>query len=283
MSFLSNAHTHTSFCDGLCTPGEMLAAAKELGFVSLGFSGHADQGFDFAYSMGNGRQEEYRETLRELQAAQRGRGSMPRLWVGLEQDALVPDAWKLENRKRFNYILGSTHYLSTDFHGECVAADGDATLLKDYVEEVFHGDWMAMVQAYFEAHVGMLLSDKPDIIGHFDIVRKHGEGSGLFDGASPAYRRIARDALARAFACGGILEVNTGGMARGYLNEPYPSEELLRNWLDMGGKVTITSDCHDPKLLNYGIEPMMFFLKGLGYRSVMRLGAGDELWDEIAL
>ena len=32
MSFLSNAHTHTTYCDGRSTIAEQLAAAQALGF-----------------------------------------------------------------------------------------------------------------------------------------------------------------------------------------------------------------------------------------------------------
>ena len=41
MAILSNAHTHTTFCDGKNTAEEMVQAALDNGFVSLGFSGHS--------------------------------------------------------------------------------------------------------------------------------------------------------------------------------------------------------------------------------------------------
>ena len=58
-------------------------------------------------------------------------------------------------------------------------------------------------------------NDKPDIIGHFDVVRKHAKVLGL-DTALPAYRRAALDALEAAFQGCRLLEVNTGNIARGY-------------------------------------------------------------------
>ena len=42
MKFLSNAHTHTTYCDGTATISRcMVFHAQELKFVSLGFSDHA--------------------------------------------------------------------------------------------------------------------------------------------------------------------------------------------------------------------------------------------------
>lgn len=279
MKFLSNAHTHTTYCDGKNTAREMLKAARQCHFLSLGFSGHADQGFDFGYSMGGGRQESYLRELRALQAELKEKQEQPRLWVGLEQDALVPLAQKLQNRERFDYILGSTHYLSADFYGQPVAVDGDVGVLMAYVEEVYAGDMLAMAQAYFDAHVNMLRVDRPDVIGHFDLVRKH--ASTLHLRGSAAYPQMALAALESAYAIGGVLEVNTGGMARGYMREPFPSKELLLAWREMGGAVTLTSDCHDAALLDYGFENMLSQLKEWGYKAVLRLGTGEALWEAV--
>ena len=41
MKYLQNLHTHTTYCDGKNTAEEMVQKAIELGFRSLGFSGHA--------------------------------------------------------------------------------------------------------------------------------------------------------------------------------------------------------------------------------------------------
>ena len=41
MKYLQNLHTHTTYCDGKNTAEEMVQKAIELGFKSLGFSGHA--------------------------------------------------------------------------------------------------------------------------------------------------------------------------------------------------------------------------------------------------
>ena len=48
---LANFHTHSSFCDGKNTPEEIVVAAIEKGFTSLGFSGHAYTPFDTRYCM----------------------------------------------------------------------------------------------------------------------------------------------------------------------------------------------------------------------------------------
>ena len=45
---------------------------------------------------------------------------------------------------------------------------------------------------------------------------------------------MAIDALHSMFETKAFLEVNTGGVARGYMTEPYPLAFLLKEWKDWG-------------------------------------------------
>jgi len=282
MKFLSNAHTHTTYCDGASTVEEQLSAARRLGFVSLGFSGHAMQGFDWHYCMSEEGQREYRARLRALQLKHARLELTPKLYVGLEQDALVPPEEKERNRADFDYIITSTHYFPEPLDGAWVAVDGPPDLLKRCVAEHFGGDAYAMAQAYYALHGAAVEADRPDIIGHFDLVRKYADRLGL-DTGLPEYRAAALAALAQAHNGCKVLEVNTGGIARGYEKEPYPAAFLLDTWLDMGGDVTLTSDCHDARWLDCAFDGALALLRARGYRRVLRLSTGGGLWDEMKL
>ncbi len=282
MRFLSNAHTHTTYCDGKSTVAEQLAAAQRLGFVSLGFSGHAMQGFDWNYCMSPENQRAYRTELRALQSGFATEGKAPKLYVGLEQDALAPPEEKLNNRRDFDYLIGSTHYFPEPLGGQWVAVDGPPQLLKRCVAERFEGDAVGMAEAYFALHGDAVRRDRPDVIGHFDLVRKYADRLGLDTGCA-RYRTAALEALQTAQEGCALLEVNTGGIARGYDPAPYPAGFLLDAWLDMGGRVTLTSDCHDARYLDCAFDAATAMLRSRGYRKVSRLGTGNDLWDEIAL
>ena len=41
MSYLQNLHTHSTYCDGKDTPEEIINAALDMGFDSVGFSSHS--------------------------------------------------------------------------------------------------------------------------------------------------------------------------------------------------------------------------------------------------
>ena len=279
MTFVSNAHTHSRWCDGLDAIPDMVEAARALGFVSLGFSSHARQGFDPAYSMAPDAQAGYFAELRALQ----GEPGLPRLWAGLELDALAHPDCRREAFACADYVIGSAHYLCESYSGVPVAVDGDPVLLRRYVDEVYHGDGLAMARDYFAIEVKALLRDRPQIIGHFDLLRKYAARLSLFDEADPAYRRLALSALEQAFPCGGVLEINTGGMARGYLTTPYPTLELLCAWRELGGSITLTSDCHDRRYLAHAFPEAAALARQAGFRTALRLGVGTELWEEAAL
>ena len=280
MRFLSNAHTHTTYCDGKSTAAEMIQKAKELGFTSLGFSGHGEQGFDSKFAMDDGRELAYVQELRSLQQTED-----LRIWVGVEEDILAPELVKARHRKQLDYVLCSSHYVHNPdgtpakMDGEWVAIDGSSAQMRQYVDRFMDGDGLAMVRHYYDTFCAALRAQRVDVIGHFDLIRKNAVKAKLFDENDPAYRRIALDAL-ESIRGVGVLEVNTGAMARGYMETPYPTLALLGAWREMGGEVTITSDCHRAEYLDFGFDTAMKLLCRAGYRRVLRLGSGSELWQD---
>ena len=132
-------------------------------------------------------------------------------------------------------------------------------------------------EADYFLHLGArALEERPAILGHFDIVKYfNGDGS-LYDADSPVVRRAWREALAMARESGALLEVNTGGMARGYVNEPYPSWDILRAWRDLGGGVILGSDCHDARLLDFAFDDVLARLRAEGFGGVWELGGAGE-------
>ena len=161
MRFLSNCHTHSRWCDGADDISALLEQAQALGFVSLGLSGHACQGFDPDYSMAPKAQRGYLSELRAMQRA--ARPGQPRLWAGLELDALADDRLRRAAYAKADYIIGSAHYLCGG--GEPVAVDGDPARLKRHVDAAFAGDGLEMARAYFALETEALLRDRPQVIG----------------------------------------------------------------------------------------------------------------------
>ena len=129
------------------------------------------------------------------------------------------------------------------------------------------------MEAYF-AEVEKIAAKKPDILGHIDLIKKLNADGSFFDEESPRYKAAALKALHAARENDCILEVNTGGVYRGYRKDFYPGAWLLGEWNKLGGRVIITADAHDTKALTFGFEAVAAKLKELGYTKVQVLGKG---------
>ena len=271
-SVLSSAHVHTNFCDGKNPAGDMAKRAWELGFISLGFSSHAPQDFDFPCCVRPEWEAEYKAVIRSLTTEYEGRMT---IYLGIERDhyACVSPA-------DYDYFISSVHYLKHE--GGYCAIDGDAEELRRYVEAQCGGDGLMMARRYFELLRDDVLDTHAPIIGHFDLVRKNNARLRLYDEDSPVYQNIALEALEALKDSGALLEVNTGAMARGYLTTPYPAPFLLKAWKNWGGEVMINSDCHDLRYLDYAFDDAESLLRSLGYDHAVRLGK-NALWERFSL
>ena len=151
------------------------------------------------------------------------------------------------------------------------------------LNDFYKGDGIAMARDYYLAYASMMRARRPQIGGHFDLLRKWNKAFRLFDEAHPMYRKYALHALEAAYESGVILEVNTGGMARYGAESPYPSEWQLGAWHEMGGEVILASDCHfAPDLLSHYNDAILL-LRRIGYEKVRVLGTDKKMFEETEL
>ena len=106
---------------------------------------------------------------------------------------------------------------------------------------------------------------KPTILGHMDLITKLNAGNRFFDETSLRYEKAALEALHTADPTATLLENNTGGIARGYRDAPYPALFLLREWRAMGGRIILTSDSHSADTILYGYGDAIALAKAAGF------------------
>ena len=110
---------------------------------------------------------------------------------------------------------------------------------------------------------------------HLDLITKLNRGNRFFDESAPRYQKAALEALHAVDPCATLLEINTGGMARGYRDAPYPALFLLREWRSMGGQIILTSDSHSTDTLLYGYDDAEALAAAAGFdRTVLLTGRG---------
>lgn len=232
----ANFHTHSTFCDGRDTPEELVRAALAKGFAALGFSSHSEMLKD---------PPAYRAAIRALAARFRGR---IRVFCGIEADWPCP-----LDLTPYDYVIGSVHSVPTP-SGTRLAVDHTPGILAAGLRDSFGGDGAALVRAYFSAVRAMLAAGRFDVVGHPDLVRKFNARHPFFDEGAAWYRdELERTADAIA-ACGKPVEVNTGAIARGWLDDAYPSPAFRRLLRERGVRFVLSSDAHSAEALDCAFD-----------------------------
>ncbi len=250
---LYNYHTHTVFCDGNDTAEEMVLTAIEKGFESLGFSGHYTTDFDMRYCM-----HDIPAYINEIKRLKEKYKKEIEIYLGIEEDS-----YQLCERTQFEYMIGSCH---------CVKKDGKIYPLDNSLEEfmdimkVFGNNPLALAETYYKDYCDYILSRKPDIVGHFDLITKYEESGGPLFLNNKEYNKIAEKYLKAALKSDCIFEINTGAISRGYRTAPYPSENLLYIMKQNDAKIILSSDCHARENLDCFFSEARELLKDIGFK-----------------
>ena len=292
MSGLTSLHTHTSFCDGRDDVETMCRSAFERGLAAIGFSAHAPLGKAGIDAVWHMRDERLGEYLDEVRAARlRWEGKLP-VYLGLEIDyirglrsARDGDIVGLG----LDYLIGSTHYIVPS-HGKpwsgLFTVDEPADEMERNMRAILGGDGEALMNAYWDTVLEMVNLGGFDIVGHLDLVKKNNGRARWFDEKSESYMRRAEEAVMAIAAAGLVVEVNTGGMNRGYLREPFPSPPILRLLRKHGVPVMISADAHRADDIDGHYPEARRFLLDAGYsRHVVFRGRSGErpIWREQTL
>lgn len=240
--FKANFHTHSDFCDGKNTLAEMAKAAFEKGFTHLGFSSHAIFPFAGFWHIPLDKYQTYQDEINRLKDDYKGRME---IFMGFEADWLPPAAAPKKNmysKWKPDYLIGSVHYVSSP--KGLASVDHRTEMVKKGIDLIFDGDGRKMVQAYFEAERSMLETCSFDILAHPDLVRKRNSELSFFDETEEWYKKeleLTANAIAKAKV---IVEINTGAIVRGSMNDVYPSATFLSMLKERNVPICINSDAH---------------------------------------
>lgn len=258
----SSVHCHSSLCDGKNTLEEMAEAAWKQGLQTIGFSGHSHTPCDISYCMSPEGTGQYLASIAGLKHRYQG-------WLdilcGLEWD-LFSDT----DPENFDYFIGSVHYIRGPETGRYYAVDWEKEELMECMKQEFSGDGLAMAERYF-SQVSELSKKRPDILGHFDLIKKLNGSGEFFDENAQRYRKVALTALEKAFLNCHLLEINTGAVSRGYRKDFYPADFLLERWRELGGDIVITADSHSADTLTAYYDEAAKAAKKAGFSRVMVL------------
>lgn len=270
MKLTSNAHMHTTLCDGKNTPEEMVQAAINCDFSTAGFSGHSPLAW-WPHCPGMIQDEKvYQDTMHALNKKYKDQITV---LCGIEQDYFGPI-----NKNEYDYVIGSVHDLRVD-ENRYVCVDNTPEEFTKAIAQDYQNDPLKLVKHFYQTTLENVQKYKPDIVGHFDLVIKHNRDNIYFDEESPQYQHIALEYLDAVIDIladyGGIVEINTGAMSRGYRDLPYPSPFLLKRLAEKKVRIMINSDSHASNTIDYAFDFAQLYAKSAGIQNIVQIDNGQ--------
>lgn len=276
---LSNLHTHTLFCDGKNSPEEMVCSAIEKGLSVLGFSGHSMYPFSSDWHIASKEHKNYCDEIKRLKDKYKEKLCIE---LGFEAD-YIPGlcAPVFSNFSEFapEFLIGSVHYIYNE--KKMFAIDNTPQELIDGINNVFGGNVKTAISHYFSMQREMLASGSFTIIGHPDLIRKFNTKINLFDENESWYKKeleATADAIKRS---GVIAEINTGAIARGHMNDAYPSDYFLSLLHERNVPITISSDAHAANAIDSAFDFAQQKAKKAGYKEIAVPKAGSVIFFDL--
>ncbi|MEJ2306507.1 MAG: histidinol-phosphatase [candidate division WOR-3 bacterium] len=263
-----NFHTHSNFDDGRVLIEEYIEEALKQDVAILGFSSHNPLPFSVDWVIKKEKFTEYCKTVREL--AKKYEDKI-RILLGLEMDFLSNlNSFYKEgvDLSLLDYIIGSIHFVNFFEDKSGWAIDGSQEDFVKGLNELYEGNTKKVVQDYYKLIRNMLKNENPDILGHIDLIKMHNKEEKYFSEKENWYRQEVTDTLKAVARSSSILEVNTGGIARGKIDSLYPSTWILEEAYQMRIPITLSSDAHKPEQITAKFKEAAVLLNSIGYKEI---------------
>lgn len=174
--------------------------------------------------------------------------------VGLEGDyveGFEEEIKQIISAYPFDYVIGSVHFLK----------EWDIT---DY-RQVHHWenkDVLEVYKTYYDAVQKAAKSGLYDFLGHIDAIKRFTYQPKAED--RDAWYGLERSTLEVIADCGVPIELNASGLSKPCA-EMFPSERMLKQACELGIRVTVGSDAHDPLKVGENIDAARKLLSEIGY------------------
>ncbi len=260
-----------AYCDhAVGTLREVLDAAVTFGYQTFGVTEHAPRNherylYDTELEMKRGVAELH--TLFDAYARDAGKLSeefSDRLVVlrGFETEAVPHESYAetmlgLREKYRFEFMAGSVHHVFD------TTIDGPPDHFTKAI--ALAGGIEKLAIQYYKDLATMIRSIKPEVVTHFDLIRRNAPNSEAVE--TPAIREAALAALEVAGQHNCILDLNTAGIRKG-LGCPYPRPWLIREALSRGIPFCFGDDSHGPAQVGKDVPVAREYLLANGVTTV---------------
>lgn len=269
-------HTHSEYCDGCCQLEDYVLKAIEKQFGAMGFSSHSPLPFETDWAL---RAEDLPDYLNKAYLLQEKYKKKIQLYVGLEIDYI--HGIDVEIPEGIEYSISSVHYVHHIKGDRLIPVDGPFELVEDALKDCYQGDGKAYTMDYYSVMKEMTIARKPQMVGHLDLLKKSNKNNMLFDEGDSWYKDEIEQVLKVIKDAGSIMEINTGGLSRKYVETCYPSPWIIEIMKEMDIPIVLNSDAHNPAWLDTEYGTMEQMLKKIGY--VNQRVLYDGIWQDVPI
>jgi histidinol-phosphatase (PHP family) len=244
------------YCDhARDTLADIVAAYHRAGFECIGLTEHMpplDESGLYPDEVEMGRNAAWIQARFALYVAEarhlvREYADRMRIMVGMESEWYPGcEVWvgRLREYHSLDYVVGSVHHvqgLCFDFSSE------------NYARAVARcGGLECMYVRYFDAQLEMLQAIRPEVVGHFDLIRLYDPGYLETLSQVEVWDRVLRN-LEWVRGAGAILDVNARALLKGQV-EPYVCAPILDAAARMGIAMAYGDDAHGVEDVGCGRE-----------------------------
>jgi histidinol-phosphatase (PHP family) len=183
---------------------------------------------------------------------------------------------------KFDYIIGAVHYFPYQFaDGYFFNFDTREDLFVKGLTEFFAGDIKRMVSTYFEHINKMLLSSKPDIVAHLDIIGKFNLINKFYNPSQKWHNNLVEETLNIIKQKECVLEVNARRKYKNIHHDNSPETEILKSALKKNIPITISGDVHYSSDFPLYWQQTLEHVKQLGFREIMYIN--HEGWHSLTI
>jgi len=274
--YLSNYHSHCTFCDGRSYPEDFVKYAISKGIQSYGFSSHAPLPFDTFWTMKHDDVDEYFQEIARLKEKY---SDQIEIYCGLETDYLNEDhhaAIDYFDELPTDYLISSIHYIIHPENGKMMCVDGPYSEFEEAANKLFDGKIDDVIRAFFIQSKKMVEKSGFQIVGHVDkIYMNGGKYPGFYD-HQELIDELMEDLLQAILRKKLILEINTKSVLSQQMT--FPNQRYFTRILELNIPITINCDSHYPHHVLQGKAEALELLKSLGLTHTMELKKGT--WEE---
>jgi histidinol-phosphatase (PHP family) len=263
-----NFHTHCSFDDGNVHLEGYVKEALKQDVSILGFSSHNPLPFPVDWVLKAKYYKKYCDTIRKLSKKYEDK---IRILLGLEMDFLsnINSFYKeVIDISKLDYTIGSIHFVNFFNDTKGWAIDESTEDFEKGLNEIYNGNIKKVVKDYFKLIRNMLKYENPDIVAHLDLIKMNNKEEKYFREEENWYKEAVLKTLRAVAKSHSILEINTGGIARGKTDSLYPSNWIIEEAYQLRIPITLSSDAHSPEQITAKFKEAAVLLNAIGYKEV---------------